>query len=234
MVKETIKKGQPWTDNTFLPVKSSLFDAAIDTKNTQIFEDLQWKRASEIYQSPAIFKDGIEPNDVNQGALGDCYFLAALSSLAEFPHRIRAMFITDTINTAGIYLIRFFLNGKETPVVVDDHLPVKADGTPAFATCRDGELWVSLLEKAWAKLHGSYARMEGGLPSFAASHLAGVPAESYLHDEIENKEDFFAMLELADKRNFIMMAASRDAGEAAGADGVVTGHAYSLIDIYRL
>ena len=65
MVKETIKKGQPWTDNVFLPVKSSLFDAAIDTKNTQIFEDLQWKRASEIYQSPAIFKDGIEPNDVN-------------------------------------------------------------------------------------------------------------------------------------------------------------------------
>ena len=76
--------------------------------------------------------------------------------------------------------------------------------------------------------------MEGGLPSFAASHLAGVPAESYLHDQIESKEDFFDMLESADKRNFIMMAASHDTGESAGTDGLVTGHAYSLISIYRL
>ena len=146
------------------------------------------------------------------------------------------MFVTQTTNAAGIYQIRFYLNGKETPVIVDDYLPVKQDGTPAFATCRDGELWVSLLEKAWAKLHGSYARMEGGLPSHAATHLAGVPAESYLHDDLESSEHegFFEQLESADKRRFIMMAASRDSGESAGKDGVVTGHAYSLISIHRL
>ena len=46
MVKEAIKKGEPWTDSTFLPAKSSLFDAAIDTKNAQVFENLEWKRAS--------------------------------------------------------------------------------------------------------------------------------------------------------------------------------------------
>lgn len=76
-------------------------------------------------------------------------------------------------------MVKFFQNGKETPVVIDDYLPVKSDGKPVFATSSDGELWVSLLEKAWAKLHGTYARMEGGLPSFAASHIMGVPAESY-------------------------------------------------------
>ena len=93
MVKETIAKGEPWTDREFLPIKSNLFDPEIDKKNAQLFENMEWKRASEIYEQPNIFKDGINPNDVKQGALGDCYFLATLSSLAEFPHRIRAMFV---------------------------------------------------------------------------------------------------------------------------------------------
>ena len=43
--------------------------------------------------------------------MGDCYFLATLSSLAEVPHRVRAMFVTQEVNTAGIYMVRFFLNG---------------------------------------------------------------------------------------------------------------------------
>ena len=119
-------------------------------------------------------------------------------------------------------------------MIIDDYLPVKPDGKPAFATCRDGELWVSLLEKAWAKLHGTYARTEGGLPSFAATHIMGVPAEAYQHDEVASNEDFFAMLESADRRNFIMMAASHGEGENRNAEGVISGHAYSLISIHKV
>ena len=91
-------------------------------------------------------------------------------------------------------MVRFFINGNLTPVIVDDYIPCKADGTPAFGTGREGEIWVSILEKAWAKLHGSYARMEGGLPCFANSHLTGVPSESFLHDEIEDDESFWDMV----------------------------------------
>lgn len=180
-----------------------------------------------------VFEDGVHPNDVCQGSLGDCYFLATLSSLAEFPNRVKNMFVTQEINKAGIYMIRFFLNGQDTPIIVDDYFPVKSDGKPAFATCRDGELWVSLLEKAWAKLHGTYARTEGGLPSFAAGHIMGVPSESHDHDSVDT-EDFFKMLESADKRNFTMMSASHGEGEVKSAEGVVSGHAYSLISIHKV
>ena len=112
-------------------------------------------------------------------------------------------------------------------------MPVNKAGKPAFATCRDGEIWVSILEKAWAKLHGTYARTEGGLPCFAASHIMGVPSESYSHDAIENTEDFFDMLQSADKRNFTMMAASHGQGENRNDEGVISGHAYSLISIHE-
>ena len=189
MVKDTIEKGEPWTDRDFLPSKASLFNAEIDSQsNSSDFENLEWKRASKIYSYPTIFGEGIGPNDVNQGALDDSYFLATLSSLAEFPNRVEAMFVTQEVNLAGIYLVRFFINGRVTSVVIDDHLPVKPDGKPAFATSRDGELWVSLLEKAWAKLHGSYARIEGGLPSFAASHVMGVPAETHYHSKVDSAD----------------------------------------------
>ena len=107
-----------------------------------------------------------------------------LSSLAEFPERVNDLFITKELNSSGIYLVRFLINGNETPVIVDDYFPCKRDGTPAFANSRDNEAWVMILEKAWAKLHGSYARTEGGLPGFACSQLVGVPSENFMHDDI--------------------------------------------------
>ena len=207
-VWETIAKNKPWTDPEFPPMAKSLYDPEIDQVDEALYKSFTWKRASQIYKPLYIFEDGVEPNDINQGQLGDCYFLAALSSLAEFPDRVKEMFVTKTINKAGIYMVRLFLNGNETLVTVDDHLPVQKSGKPAFASCRDGEIWVSLLEKAWAKLHGTYARTEGGLPCFAASHLMGVPSESFSHAEIENVDDFFDMLHSADARKFTMMAAS--------------------------
>ena len=62
----------------------------------------------------------------------------------------------------------------------------------------------------------------------------GVPAEAYQHDEVEDAEEFFAMLESADHRNFIMMAASHGEGENRNAEGIISGHAYSLISIHKV
>jgi len=50
---------------------------------------------------------------------------------------------------------------------------------------------VSLLEKAWAKLHRSYARIESGSPAFAVMHLLGTPALTYYHDSEKNDKDQF-------------------------------------------
>ena len=55
--------------------------------------------------------------------LGDCYFLAVLSAMAEFPGRVEALFVTKEVNAAGVYLMKFIVNGVETPVMVDDYLP---------------------------------------------------------------------------------------------------------------
>ena len=46
-----------------------------------------------------------------------------LSALAEFPDRIKTRIFTREVNSAGIYLVTLFVNGVETPVIVDDWFP---------------------------------------------------------------------------------------------------------------
>ena len=143
-----------------------------------------------------------------------------------------ALIETKRANSAGIYLLKFYINGIETPVIVDDYLPVMG-GTndPAFAYSRDGELWASLLEKGWAKLHGTYARLEAGLPCFAYNHISGAPAESMLHSQVEDREEFWKYLKMCDQRNFSMISSSCGENEQVDEYGVVAGHAYSLLEI---
>ena len=102
---------------------------------------------------------------------------------------------------------------------------------PAFAYSRDGELWASLLEKGWAKLHGTYARLEAGLPCFAYNHISGAPAESMLHSQVEDREEFWKYLKMCDQRNFSMISSSCGENEQVDEYGVVAGHAYSLLEI---
>lgn len=70
-------------------------------------------------------------------------------------------------NASGIYLVTLFINGKETPIILDDYFPTKY-GRAAYCSSKENEIWAMLLEKAWAKVHGSYMRTEGGLPAHAA------------------------------------------------------------------
>lgn len=213
-VDSIIAKGKPWTDNDFKPTSRSILDPAQDAKNAKL-SNMKWKRASEIYTDPKVFAGGIHPNDINQGALGDCYFLCVLSSLAERPNRVEHLFYTKEINEAGCYLVYFFINGAKTPVMVDDHFPINEYNQIAFSSSKDDEIWVSLLEKAWAKLHGSYARIESGVPYFAYSQLCGLPGYSQNHKKLfedpnpdQAIEYFWQELVSFDRRNFVMLSAT--------------------------
>ena len=140
-----------------------------------------WQRATDIYRGVTVFGNRISPSDVRQGQLGTCYFLATLSAMAENPERVKARFYTQEVNEAGIYLMSFFINGKETPVYVDEYFPVR-NNKPCFAKF-DRKLWVALLEKGWAKIYRTYVRTSGGWSGFAADHLIGVTTKLIDHEE---------------------------------------------------
>ena len=68
------------------------------------FKTYQWLKVKDIKSlnddegEVKIFFGEIEPTDIKQGALGNCYFLSAISVLTEHPQRVRNMFASTEIN----------------------------------------------------------------------------------------------------------------------------------------
>lgn len=84
--------------------------------------------------------------------------LASSLSMGVYPpifHRFRLQ---------GIYVLRFFKNFEWVYVIIDDRIPVRKDKkVPVFGSCTNAhELWVALIEKAYAKLHGCYEQLISG------------------------------------------------------------------------
>lgn len=65
------------------------------------------------------------------------------------------IFITRRINPYGIYCLKLCIDGGWKAIVVDDYIPVQYN-QPAFTRGRNNEIWVMLIEKAWAKVFESY------------------------------------------------------------------------------
>lgn len=112
-------------------------------------------------KNPVIFDHKVEASDIKQGQLGDCYFLAALSALAEKPVRIFNLFLVLEENPVKYYSCKILYKGKWKTIDLDEYIPT-LNGKPAFSKAVGQELWVILLEKAWAKLYSSYKRIEAG------------------------------------------------------------------------
>ena len=55
---------------------------------------IHWRRPHEFMKNPNIYQDGINPNDIKQGYLPNCWFLSALSSLAERPALVKRLILT--------------------------------------------------------------------------------------------------------------------------------------------
>ena len=191
-------------------------NGGIDSKTLRFFNSIVWRRLSEVYAEceggMELFKKGVEPSDVRQGRLADCYFLSVLAAVAEVPGRIESLFNTKTVNAAGIYSINFFVNGKRQEVIVDDLIPCDPDnGLPCFAYSADmGEIWAMLIEKAWAKLHGSYCMIRKGSTLSALPHLTGAPAIRLDHNFEANLDSLWSMIKEADDRNYVIVCSTHE------------------------
>ena len=166
-------KGEKFVDQEFPATQASLItdwneEAEEVRDHAPEWRSIHWMRAEDIPElnreagGLALFVDKIEPSDIQQGGLGDCYFLSVLSMLAENPHRVRKLFAHHEVLPEGIYGVNLTKNGEAVEVVVDSFLPCK-EQKPCFSRAHGSELWVLILEKVWAKLHGDYCRIIGGL-----------------------------------------------------------------------
>ncbi|CAD5219944.1 unnamed protein product [Bursaphelenchus okinawaensis] len=194
---------------------------------------IEWKRPAEIVNDPQLIVGGESRFDVKQGALGDCWLLAATANLTlreELFYRVVPPDQSFTENYAGIFHFQFWRYGKWVDVVVDDLLPTH-NGELVYMHSQDhNEFWSALLEKAYAKLYGSYEALKGGFTSDAMEDFTGGLIEDYDIKELP-KEHLLALM----VRGFQMgslfgcsIDADPEVTEARCDNGLVRGHAYSI------
>ena len=139
-----------------------------------------WARAAAVFPTvynptsnrPQEIASGVLGGDIICGASGEpglSASLAAMAYLAE-QERInngRQRLFTENIfpqddngnpiyNPSGKYTVKMYVNGMWRAVTVDDFFPVGASNQPLFSHVPSGQLWVSILEKACAKVRGGY------------------------------------------------------------------------------
>ena len=147
---------------------------------------VRWLRPHEVADADAsqiaLTRGGADAGDVIQGELGDCYLLGAMSSVVArdlLNPLIKPGVDPDECIRNGFITFVLYKFGEWVEVSVDTLLPCNEESKPIFAHGKDpNELWVALLEKAYAKLHGSYEALDGGSVTAALVDLTGGVGES--------------------------------------------------------
>lgn len=284
MLFKQLKINEKFNDPEFGPTKTdrdgrcSIYPNGVPPARAIDPSEIIWYRPAQITPKPQwMDTEGINAGDVAQGAIGDCWFISALSCVAannqdyilsnmdpmtlekldsgqpltrEMWSTLKTSLYSPLFHyyaTKGMYVIRFMKNYKWNYVIMDDKLPCRDDKVPVFA--RDKELkefWVCMIEKAYAKLHGTYYQLTSGFIHEGLTDLTGsVPLRIDLEEYKEKKDpstikidEFWSKLTYWGS-NSMMGCSAKGAAEGQILQygiptGILSGHAYAILDTFKI
>ncbi|XP_069648627.1 calpain-10 isoform X2 [Haliaeetus albicilla] len=181
--KQLILKRDLYTDPTFPASDTSIFFDYC-TPLAQFRGEISWLRPKDICSTPRLFSNNLQDVQVKQGILGDCWFLCACVALQKSKYLLNKVIPpgqpswTDE-SYQGCFTCRVWQFGHWVEVTIDDRLPCLG-GKLCFSQCQTEDLfWLPLLEKAYAKVHGSYEQLWAGQVADALVDLTGGIAERW-------------------------------------------------------
>ncbi|KAM9663989.1 calpain-10 [Trichechus inunguis] len=187
------------------PAPELFRDAAFPASNASLFfnfstplaqfqEDFTWRRPQEICAAPRLFPDSPQEGQVKQGLLGDCWFLCACAALQKSPRLLEQVIPPGQPSWPdptyrGCFTCCVWQFGHWVEVTVDDRLPCLA-GRLCFSRCQSEDVfWLPLLEKVYAKVHGSYEHLWAGQVADALVDLTGGLAERWNLKDLARASD---------------------------------------------
>ncbi|XP_063728962.1 calpain-3-like [Symsagittifera roscoffensis] len=233
-----------FVDDEFPPTLGSLTYSG-QPEFKQYLPKIEWKRPFEINRNATMIKHDMSSADIQQQALGDCWFIATCSALADNPTLLSRVVSCQHIPLSGSEYIggpltfSFHQNGEWVEVKIDDLLPVRDVGYGKYQlvfskSTQPSEMWVSLLEKAYAKLKGSYEALVGGNATSAWSDLTGGMTEVLLLEDEDSSKVWKRLRDVTTNHTSFATASCGKLVDGEGplpedSIGLVESHAYSVV-----
>ncbi|KAG8871047.1 hypothetical protein FRB97_009139 [Tulasnella sp. 331] len=202
---------------------------SVDTAKDAKYYPADVLRVHEVFDKPRFFIGGPSSTDIAQGSCGDCWFLAALSTLSDTG--LVEKICVERDEAVGVYGFIFFRDCGWVDVIIDDLLftnspkyeeltarekkiyhedkerynrLARKGGYNLFfgQSTTENETWVPLIEKAYAKLHGDYQSLSGGFAAEAIEDLTGGVSHLIHSKDILDYEDFWSNVLQAEDRLF--------------------------------
>ncbi|KAJ9459963.1 Calpain-D [Diplonema papillatum] len=281
VLETAVQKAAPFVDLWFLPQHSSLIKPHEKDRMPPAEDDLAsevdaWGRPGAALppgQTGKLFCTAPVPNDIDMGVLGHAWFACCLAALAEFPHGgqrynpIKGIFGKQRQEYSDIGAYRCILSkdGWWRDVVVDDYTPLvrypkrSVLDVPAFChnIANSRELWAALVEKAYARLCGSYAAVATGLVQEGLQDLTGFPTARIPWPEPKAEPPqardpsglFDDLLRYEQQGKLVLLhtpnlPASADGGDGGDPNetsqektyeqnGLLMGHAYTVLQVFE-
>ncbi|EXL65327.1 hypothetical protein FOPG_18437 [Fusarium oxysporum f. sp. conglutinans race 2 54008] len=248
--KDPFVKGSPWSSRRYCSHSNKDDDTSLPGSVHRI---------SWIFENPQFTVSGFSSSDIQQGNSGDCWWLAALGTIAHREDLMNKICVARN-EEVGVYGFVFHRDGAWISTVVDDNLYLKepdfdketydATGSKArhhrkqkqsnsealfFAKCIDpNETWLPLLEKAFAKVHGDYQALDGGWAGIAMEDLTGGVATLIATNSILDKERLWReLLSCGIIGGEFLFTLSSGAG-FKHRNGIVLSHTYSILEAIEL
>jgi hypothetical protein len=149
-----------FVDSFFPPSYSSVYGLCMERLETEVV----WRRPEsflegEITLFPPNFKTALI---AASSQLDTRWLLSVACEMLSDEARAHAIFVTNTVQESGLYRLRLLKDGEWQTVTIDDLIPCTPAGQPISSRSVGSELWLMLLEKAFAKLFGSYVALHQG------------------------------------------------------------------------
>ena len=202
-------------------------------------KNIIWKSSREILGVPkvVILPNKIDYSNFNQGNIGDCYFITCVNALSQIPQLLNFIMgltskeVENEVNN-DIFIAKFYIDGIWETITVKDSFPVFNVNLPnknalVGVKPKENELFMMILEKAWAKINGGYDRIFGGRIMKIYELFLGCTCnyldkdnDQNLFEEIRKNENNFGTLSLCSAPYLT---------KAVNVSGKKTYHAYTII-----